>query len=154
MNTMEVKKAKQIYESNNTAQALFQYYADPSRRRRAHKGGIELARVLHELNGSAIERDYYTTWKLMERAGFGKLVIGRSGKPSRFKLRKGIFMKEIAQAAIPNQTAQKPKEAVRAGHALPAQGPLSMTLNQDGSITISKGIALTEAVRMLQDAVA
>lgn len=87
----------QISKANKTAEAIFGIFSERIRFRRV----TNLQKLHNDLvnqNKPVDDDDMVQTFKSLEDAGLGALVIGRNGNPSRFVW--DYNLKEVAKAAL------------------------------------------------------
>lgn len=87
---------KTIAESSDTSKAIFEVLKDRKRFRR-YTNLSQFNQVLLNKGYKVVEDEYFDTFKALEKAGAGSLIIGRKGNPNRFIW--DYNLKDVAKAA-------------------------------------------------------
>lgn len=87
---------KTIAESSDTSKAIFDVLKDRKRFRR-YTNLSQFNQVLLNKGYKVVEDEYFDTFKALEKAGAGSLIIGRKGNPNRFIW--DYNLKDVAKAA-------------------------------------------------------
>lgn len=101
---LDQSKIKSVANSSVTSKAIFNALSERER----YRDQLDLRKFKNDLmnKGEKIVQDeYLETFKMLEDLGVGSLIIGRKGKPNRFKW--NYNLKDVAKASMNNQTQIK-----------------------------------------------
>jgi hypothetical protein len=100
---VDVQALRNLYKSNDSARAIFEYLA--SREKNRSTTTVDrLLTVLASVGSSLARGDVIDTLRTLGDAGCGVFVTGRRGKLSRFEWGQGVSMISVARAAIGETT--------------------------------------------------
>lgn len=96
-------KIKTIANSSPTSKVVFNALSERER----YRDQLDLRKFKNDLmnKGEKIVQDeYIETFKMLEQLGVGSLIIGRKGKPNRFKW--NYNLKDVAKASMNNEVKE------------------------------------------------
>lgn len=134
---------KSITKSSTTAKNIMEFLADRKRFRRQTDLN-QMAQHIEQAGMTVVEDDYLKAFQALEKAGVGHLIIGRRGKPNKFKW--NYNLKTVGQAATTNEPVEieelgrKPrtvKPEPQEGSTSPKRGPGRPRKSEGDMITVT-----------------
>lgn len=117
-----VQTVSSIINSNDTARSIFEHLANRKREVRNNVFNIEANEYFMRKDGASIDHaECLETFKKLEQANIGRLVVGRNGKNSRFEAKRNL--RALAIAALGGQVSEPAKTETPKVEAAPVETP-------------------------------
>jgi hypothetical protein len=152
---VDIDSLKELYNSDLAARTIFDHLA--SRQRNSPETSVErLLSFLSEAGPTCSKTEVIQFFKALEEAGCGLFILGRKGRPSRFKWSLNLISVGRAAAgnaasveAMPEVNHEPEHEASTLTHKYVLRPDFVLSLELPADLSVSEASRLAEFIKTL-----